>query len=144
MKNDNNETIVLESLEQRDQYLFITEEEFMKREIEAKNQEVLKKLKQEELAAKREQEEQIKNENIKLAKQSHLQMCITLYGQKYGELVAQEKVTIGMTTEMCLSAWGKPYDTSRTTTQNAVYEHWYYSWHRSLYFENGVLNRIED
>jgi len=144
LTNANNEMIVLEKLEDNNQYEFITEDEFFKRQTELKENELENKLKQEELVAKRKREEQLQIEKTRIETEKRLQLCINLYGTHFGVLVAQEKVAIGMTKEMCSSAWGKPWDISRTTIENAVFEDWHYGLFNSLHFVNGILKRIED
>lgn len=49
-----------------------------------------------------------------------------------------------MTKDMCKYAWGIPLWTSKTTTENCIYEDWYYWSGYSLHFENGLLKRIEE
>ncbi len=138
LKNDNDQTVLIDKLEDSEWNLhFILEDIYLKREDE-------KKLKQEELEAKRKKEEQERIEKEKITKQKHLQYCISKFGQSKGKLIAQRKVTIGMSKEMCKTAWGKPFWTSKTTTEYGVYEDWYYGFGFSLHFENGILKRIEE
>ena len=73
-----------------------------------------------------------------------MQYCINKYGNEKGKLIANGKVTIGMTKEMCKDAWGTPIDLHKTTTKIGTDEHWYYSWKYSLHFENGLLIRINN
>ena len=94
--------------------------------------------------AKRKQEELLKKENERKIIESRRKECISKFGDQNGELIAQGKVKIGMTTEMCKYAWGKPIWTSKTTTSNRVSEDWYYGFISSLHFENGFLKRIEE
>ncbi len=90
-----------------------------------------------------EEEENKRIENEKKAKTKRRAECIKKFGQHYGELVAEKKVEIGMTKEMCKVAWGFPYDTFTTTTALGTNEHWFYSWKYNLYFLNGILTKIE-
>lgn len=70
--------------------------------------------------------------------------CIRKYGQRLGTLVAEGKVTLGMSREMCTLAWGEPYRNNRTIVAGTIHEQWVYGWHNYLYFENGKLVAIQD
>jgi hypothetical protein len=85
-----------------------------------------------------------KKKQTQVTKENYRQNCIIRFGQTFGELIAQGKVKIGMTTTMCKEAWGEPYDKSKTTTGSGVTEVWYYGWNKSLYFTNNILTRIEE
>lgn len=69
--------------------------------------------------------------------------CVKKFGQHFGELVAQDKIEIGMTTEMCKTAWGAPWNISKIKTSAEKKEIWFYNWKYSLHFENGKLIKIE-
>jgi hypothetical protein len=73
--------------------------------------------------------------------------------QKQNELNQQSKyrtenpqqVKIGMTQDEVLTdGWGKPNEINKTTTANETSEQWVYSGNRYLYFENGILETIQD
>ena len=66
------------------------------------------------------------------------------YGNKYGPLVEQNKIQIGMTKEMVEDSWGKPNDINRTVGSWGVHEQWIYDSGRYLYFENGKLTSWQD
>ena len=51
---------------------------------------------------------------------------------------------IGFTKEMCVEAWGEPYDINRTVTKNGVHEQWVYDIGRYLYFDGNILTAIQD
>lgn len=104
---------------------WITKEAYNKNMHEKELQE--QKLKQEQQAEEERDREQLINK----------------FGQHNGELIAEGKVKIGMTPEMCRLAWGEPWDIEKTTTAAGTKEHWFYSWKYNLYFENGVLVKIE-
>lgn len=70
--------------------------------------------------------------------------CIRKYGQQLGTLIAEGKVTLGMSREMCTLAWGEPFRNNRTIVAGTVHEQWVYGWHNYLYFENGKLVAIQD
>jgi len=140
-KNNNNQTIVLNTLETDESsefgLHFVLEDVYLAQEKEKQMQKV-----QLEAKRKKEYQEKIQKENYE--KQQHLQYCIDKYGQSKGELIAQGNVTIGMTKEMCEIAWGKPWDIKKVTDNNGTLEYWHYGWDKSLHFENGVLVRFEE
>ncbi len=45
---------------------------------------------------------------------------------------------------MCKAAWGSPYEKFKTTTTSIEREQWLYNWKCSLYFESGILVKIEN
>lgn len=116
---------------------FIIDDVFFKMERE-------KELKQAELIANRKRSEQLKIENEKSKKEAHRQYCINTFGLLNGGLIAQGKIKIGMTTKMCVVAWGTPFDKFKTTTASRTTESWYYGWKRSLHFVDGTLVRIDE
>lgn len=72
-----------------------------------------------------------------------LQVLAELYGQENADLIANKKVKIGMTQEMCLLSWGAPEDVNSTITNGVKFDQWVYSITSYLYFENGVLTTIQ-
>jgi hypothetical protein len=118
-------------------YSFILEDVYTKQEHD-------KKIKKEELLAKQKIAKQVVLNKSKIEKENFRSSCINKFGQENGEIIAQQRVKIGMTIEMCEVAWGKPYDKSRSITSDQSIESWYYGWKRSLYFVNGILSRIND
>jgi hypothetical protein len=93
-------------------------------------------------ADRNEKDEMLKAKSEKLEK--YKSECINKFGKHSGELVAQGKIEIGMTSEMCKTAWGAPWDISKTTTSSIIKETWFYNWKYKLYFENGSLVKIEN
>lgn len=70
--------------------------------------------------------------------------CVKKYGFKWGNLVAQNRVQIGMTSQMVIDAWGKPNETNIITGEYGDNEQWVYRRDNSyLYFENGKLTTIQ-
>jgi len=132
LMNDKNEQVALTSLKG-----FIEKSSYLKREADSK-------LQQEQLLQKQKQEEIRKKEEERIAWERHKNECIRLFGQKEGELIAQGKVSINMTMDMCKYSWGNPLWTSRSITEYLTYEVWYYGLGYSLHFENGILKRIEE
>ncbi|MFS4484402.1 hypothetical protein ACKGJY_15415 [Hyunsoonleella sp. 2307UL5-6] len=72
------------------------------------------------------------------------QKCISEFGAKYGNYIADGKVVIGMTEKMCRIAWGNPIDINTTTTNYGKSEQWVYSLKHYLYFDNGKLTAIQN
>ena len=137
MTNDKGETMALTSIDGSNDLTFKAESAYKKEEKE-------KMLKEADRIAKLKLEEKIRLEKEKKEKEKYRNECISKFGQYNGELIAQGKVKIGMTTEMCKASWGLPYRTDRTTTEDAIMENWYYGYSHSLHFNNGVLIRIEE
>lgn len=103
-----------------------------------------KKLKQAEIIANKKRIEKLQIEKEKLEIEAHRNYCIKKFGSLNGELIAQGKVKIGMTTKMCETAWGTPFDKYKTTTELRITETWYYGWKRILHFTDGILVRIDE
>jgi hypothetical protein len=106
-------------------------------EMERKRQEQLaaQKVEQEKERQKREAEQR----EWKRKRQAEKQSLIAKYGAKYGALVFDHKVTLGMTKEMCLKAWGKPRNKVIRRVRFGTQEVWYYGVSQYLVFDNGVL-----
>ncbi len=132
IKNDKDEQVALTRLRG-----FIEEKEYLKREAN-------KKLQHQQLLAKQKQEKLEREENERKEIEKRKAECISLFGQQNGELIAQGKVRINMTKDMCKYAWGVPLWTSKIMTEYGTYEDWYYWLGYSLHFENGLLKRIEE
>jgi len=133
-KNDKGQTI----LEKPDKITgFIEEHIYNKQEAE-------KKMNQQQLIAKHKQEDKIRREKERKEKELFKLKCIKKYGTINGELIAQGKVKIGMTKEMCRVAWGSPFWSDKTTTKYGVSESWYYGFGNSLHFDNESLIIIDE
>lgn len=112
---------------------FMLETEFIKQELEnKKKEEQLKKEEQER--QKKEQLERIKFKND----------CIAKWGAKMGGYIAEGKVVLGMSKEMCIAAWGQPININRTILRGLKTEQWVYGWATYLYFDNGALSVIQN
>jgi len=97
--------------------------------------------KKEKLAAAKEAEtikdKKIANDKIK---QQRKEDFIKKYGDKYGAIIADGQVKIGMTKEMCIAAWGNPIE---KTKPNSVLEKWGYK-SKSIYFDKaGIITAIQ-
>lgn len=132
LNNDKGEQIALTDLGG-----FIDAKSYTKREAD-------KKLQYQQLVAKNKQEELLTKEKEKRTFEKRRYECIRKFGQQTGELIAQGKVKINMTKEMCKDSWGTPFSSDKTITESAVYEHWYYWYGYSLHFVNGLLKRIDE
>ena len=64
------------------------------------------------------------------------------YGEKYGKLINQGQVSIGMTKEMCVVSWGPTLNRRKYTDSSGEIEVWNYLGIGKLYFSNGKLNNI--
>ncbi len=64
------------------------------------------------------------------------------FGEKIWNTILAEKVSIGMTKEMCQLSWGEPEKVNKTTTKNGIREQWVY-YANYLYFEDGILTSIQ-
>lgn len=78
------------------------------------------------------------------AKKERRENLIKKYGDRYGNMIADGKVEIGMNAQMCTDAWGKPRDINRTTGAYGTHEQWVYNLKSYLYFENGKLITIQN
>lgn len=130
LTNQNN-TIVLDIEQLRSS--FITEAQYDKIQEEKKLAEA-EKIKQE----KEEEQKRIAEDK------KNRQLYINKYGAKFGSLIADNKVAIGMNMEMCRLAWGEPLDINRITMKGYAHEQWVYGFGTYLYFNNGVLSTIQD
>jgi hypothetical protein len=87
-----------------------------------------------------------KMEMIAVAKEKqekHQSDCISRFGQRRGELVAQGNIEKGMSRDMCKTAWGNPWEIAKTGTSAGGKEIWKYNWFFTLHFENGILVKVE-
>lgn len=105
-------------------------------------------LREKEAKEKRAEEEAAAEERraIEEAKelQAHKNDLIRKFGKKNAALILDGQVQIGFTKEMCIEAWGEPYDINRTITRNVVYEQWVYDLDCYLYFEGNILTTIQN
>lgn len=144
-RNEKTEEIIVEANEYHT-FLDVKRNTFFTLEEieEQKRQEELQK--QQSEARQKQEEEQRKKREMEWAEadKKFRQECISEFGLKYGNYIADGKVIIGMTKKMCLSAWGSPIDINTTTTSYGTKEQWVYSLKYYLYFENGKLIAIQN
>lgn len=93
----------------------------------------------------------LENEQAELQKdkneEARIERRITLaikYGIDLGETIAKNKISIGMTKEMCRDSWGKPNSINKTTNKYGTSEQWVYSRGTYLYFDNEKLITIQN
>lgn len=118
---------------------FIYQEEFIKLEAEKD------KLKEVEDTRYTEQQ-RIKEENEKIEKEKHRSEYIQQFGLKYGNLVADGKIEVGMSKEMCRTAYGYPSKVYQSKIENVTFDIWKYdAWINLVYlhFLNDKLKKIE-
>ena len=62
------------------------------------------------------------------------------------EAIAKGRVSIGMTSEQVLLAWGSPTANNRTTSDYGVHEQWCYGefCNPAVYIEDGIVRSIQD
>lgn len=70
------------------------------------------------------------------------QTMIKWYGRELGNLIANGKVKMGMTKEMCEAAWGWARNKTKTVAGSKVIEVWFYSSDRWLKFVDNKLVQI--
>lgn len=103
---------------------------------------VTKSKEQQRLAREKQRAEE--NARYEREEQEYRASLVATYGEEYGNLIADRKVAIGMTEEMCRKAWGRPHDKYNTTTKWGVSSVWVYNYKTSLYFYNGELKQIDN
>jgi hypothetical protein len=67
---------------------------------------------------------------------------IKKYGEKFGKLVHQKKLTIGMSKDMCSDICGITLNRKKIKNTNDEIEVWEYTGIIKLYFKNGKLSQI--
>ncbi|AZA89905.1 Uncharacterised protein [Chryseobacterium nakagawai] len=112
---------------------FITEKDFNAREIIKRQK--LEDLKKEEIA-----------KQAKIAKdhEESRRTLVKMFGEKYGNLVNDSRVVIGMTKEMCEMSWGSPIVVNTIKSKESVIEQWVYSRGNYLYFKGNTLVIIQN
>ena len=102
---------------------------------------VIEKQKSEEerLAAQIERERQ-----EELANQQRKEQLIKKFGSTYGQLIADSKICLKMTKEMCIESWGEPYSINTTIVEGLTMEQWVYGLGTYVYFNNGIITGIQN
>ena len=86
----------------------------------------------------------VEDEVYEFVTTEHRDHIIKKYGEKYGEQIALRQVSLGMTPEMVLEAWGEPYHKSASQNENKTAESWAFDRNRYVNFENGKVVRINN
>lgn len=85
--------------------------------------------------------EKLKNGNTNKNK-SDESIFIKKYGEKFGKLVYQKKLTIGMSKDMCSDICGITLNRKKIKNASGEIEIWEYTGILKLYFKNGKLSQI--
>ncbi len=85
--------------------------------------------------------EKLKTENTNKNKLEE-NVFIKKYGEKFGKLVYQKKLTIGMSKDMCSDICGITLNRKKIKNANGEFEVWEYIGILKLYFKNGKLSQI--
>lgn len=85
--------------------------------------------------------EKLKNENTNKEK-SEESVFIKKYGENFGKLVYQKKLTIGMSKDMCSDILGITLNRKNHKNASGEIEVWEYTGIYKLYFKNGKLSEI--
>jgi hypothetical protein len=85
------------------------------------------------------EKQKAQNQNDEKLKVSNL---IKKYGEKFGKLVYQKKMTIGMSKDMCSDIYGITLNRKKYKNASGEIEVWEYTGMAKLYFKNGKLNEI--
>lgn len=111
--------------------------------IVKQNEEARQRLKLEE--DKKQKQQKLEREQRQAQEHADFrQRMINKYGNVDGNLIANQQVTIGMTTDMCKDAWGQPMNTYRTTTKYGQSEVWCYNYKTRIYFFEGKVVQIDN
>ena len=96
-----------------------------------------------EAESERQQEQQEMEKRMANEKQQRRADLIANYGEEFGNMIADKKIVLGMTKDMCYEAWGNPQDKYNTTTSLGNTSVWVYNYKTYLYFYDGVLKQID-
>lgn len=95
-------------------------------------------------AAQQKQQEDSYMAKKKARETKRKQELCNRYGNEFGTLIANKKVTLGMTPEMCKQAWGTPTMISNMVDATGKYTIWKYNLRTIIFFHNGVVVRIQN
>lgn len=82
------------------------------------------------------------DEVYEFVSEARIALLIKRYGKKYGRQIAFRKAEPGMTGEMVIAAWGKPYRKSETKAQGKTFETWSFSGNRYVRLTDGVVTSL--
>lgn len=84
----------------------------------------------------------VEDEVYEFVTTEHRDHIIKKYGKEYGSQIALRQVSVGMTPEMVLEAWGEPYRKSTYQNETKAAESWAFDRNRYVNFENGKVVHI--
>jgi hypothetical protein len=122
----------------KDKEQMLTEKQKQEEEL---NKQIAEEKKQKEQMAIQSEKNATSNAEAKKLRRENL---IKKYGEKNGSMIADGRVAIGMSKQMCIDSWGKPQDINRTTGTYGVHEQWVYNLKSYLYFEGDILTTIQN
>lgn len=82
--------------------------------------------------------EKMRNEMALMRQQEKISL-VAKYGETFGLLIFEHKVTLGMNKEMCLKSWGAPRNKVIRRSASGTQEIWAYGIAQYLVFQNGLL-----
>ncbi|HFG0578714.1 hypothetical protein LIS90_12295 [Flavobacterium psychrophilum] len=85
--------------------------------------------------------DKLKSNNLNKNKTEE-KVFVTKYGEKFGRLVYQKKLTIGMTKEMCSDICGITLNKKKVKNSSGEIEIWEYTGVLKMYFKNGKLSEF--
>lgn len=91
---------------------------------------------------KKETQRQYEQERYMARMAKRKQELCSKYGNEYGTLIANRKVALGMTPEMCRLAWGYPTMISNLVDNSGTYTVCRYNFKTYIYFKDGKVAMI--
>lgn len=91
----------------------------------------------------RQEVEKRKREKTARETKRQQELC-SRYGNEFGTIIANRKVALGMTPEMCRQAWGTPIQISNMVDVTGKYTVWKYNFKTCIYFYNGIVAKIKN
>lgn len=77
--------------------------------------------------------------NFEAEQKAYKTECIKKYGAKYGSIIANGDVVIGMSKVMVKEAWGISETTNETLVNGVRVDTWQYSYNKWVVFKNGTV-----
>lgn len=84
-----------------------------------------------------------RKKELEIAETNRQNQLIEKYGNDFGKTISNGKVKIGMTSAMCVEAWGMPISKKTIVTEDAKLSQWTFYGNRKLIFKDNVLLMIE-
>jgi hypothetical protein len=146
LKNSKNNIEVMEYNEIKNRIIFLKDFNIEADLIEERDlikKDSLERVRVAETKLENEQVELIIAKNEKARTERRISLAIK-YGIDLGETIAKNKISIGMTKEMCRDSWGEPNSINKTTNSYGTREQWVYSRGRYLYFDKEKLTTVQN